>query len=266
MSLLFFSTLFITGCSSQTSEVEIATINKVEGCNDNDPNSIHTIATLDVLTMEKSGGSMREKNMKISNCKFLAILIILLGISNNLNAQVSLGLQGGVNISKTVIDNEIVQPQISSISSFTFGAIINYKINSIISLQSELRYLQSGNEQNLGSGEKITDYFNYLKIPIYAVATLPNLRTAPFILAGINFGYLLKSTSKYYFHNFDFTQFYNRTNISFDIGVGVKHSIFRNVSAQLSGRYSYGIYNIEKELGDRKTRGIQVLLGFLYDI
>jgi len=204
--------------------------------------------------------------MAISKHKILVILLVLLGINYNLNAQVSLGLQGGMNISKTVVDNEIVQPQISSISSFTFGAIINYKINSIISLQSELRYLQSGNEQNLGNVEKITDYFHYLEIPIYAVATLPNLQTAPIVLIGINFGYLLKSTSKYYFHNDDFTQFYNRANISLDVGVGVMHPIFRNVWIQLSGRYSYGIYNIEKELGNRKTRGIQVLLGVFYDI
>lgn len=184
----------------------------------------------------------------------------------DLSAQISMGLQGGVNIPQTEVYNEIVQPKISSINSFTFGAIINYKINSIISLQSELRYLKSGYEQNMGGTEKVTEYFNYLEIPIYAVAELPNSLISPFALAGINMGYLLKATQKYYFHNDDFTEFFNKTNFSIDVGLGIKHSFYKNICVQLSGRYSYGIYNIEKELGSRKTRGMQILLGVLYDI
>jgi opacity protein-like surface antigen len=191
---------------------------------------------------------------------------MVMALTTDLSAQISLGLQGGVNISKTVVDNENVQPKISSINSFTFGAIINYKINSIISLQSELRYLRSGNEQNMSGPEKVIDHFDYLEIPIYAVAGLPNLLIIPFALVGINMGYLLKATQKYYFHNDDFTEFFNKTNFSIDVGLGVKYSFYENIWIQLSGRYSYGIYNIEKELGNRKMRGLQILLGVLYDI
>jgi opacity protein-like surface antigen len=188
-------------------------------------------------------------------------------LSNNLSAQVSLGLQGGLNISKVDVNNEIVQSQISSINSFTFGAIINYKLNSIISLQSELRYLRSGNEQNMGGNEIIIDHFDYLEIPIYAIAEFPNSFISPFALVGINMGYLLKATQKYYFHNDDFTEFFNRTNFSIDVGLGVKHSLYKNIWVQFSSRYSYGIYSLDKEHSDgRKTRGIQILLGVLYSI
>jgi hypothetical protein len=197
---------------------------------------------------------------------FLIVFLMAMALTMNLSAQVSLGLQGGVNISKTVVNNENVQPKISSINSFTFGAIINYKINSVVSLQSELRYLKSGNEQNMGGTEKVIDHFNYLEIPICAVAELPNSFISPFVLVGINMGYLLKATQKYYFHNDDYTEYFKRTNFSIDVGFGVKHSFYKNIWVQLIGRYSYGIYNIEKELSDRKTRGMQILLGVLYDI
>jgi opacity protein-like surface antigen len=196
----------------------------------------------------------------------LTVFLTVIVLTTNLSAQISLGLQGGVNISKTVVDNDKVQSKISGINSFTLGAVINYKINSIISLQSELRYLRSGNEQNISGTVKVTDYFNYLEVPIYAVAELPNSSVSPFVLAGINMGYLLKATQKYYFHNDDDTELFNRTNFAIDVGLGVKHSFYKNIWVQLSGIYSYGIYNIEKDLANRKTRGIQIVLGVLYDI
>jgi len=206
--------------------------------------------------------------MVIPKCNsFLLVFLTIMILTNYLSAQVSLGLQGGLNISKVDLNNEIVQSQISSINSFTFGAIINYKLNSIISLQSELRYLRSGNEQNMGGNEIIIDHFDYLEIPIYAIAELPNSFISPFALVGINMGYLLKATQKYHFHNSDFTEYFNKSNFSIDVGLGVKHSFYKNIWVQFSSRYSFGMYSLDKEHVDgRKTRGIQILLGVLYNI
>jgi hypothetical protein len=116
----------------------------------------------------------------------------------------------------------------------------------------------------LGGNEIIINHFNYLEIPIYTVVELPDLYISPFMLAGINMGYLLKATSKYYFYNDDFTEFYNRINFAIDVGLGIKYSFYKNICLQLSGRYSYGIRHIDKNSYDRHTRGIQILLGVLY--
>lgn len=204
--------------------------------------------------------------MTIAKYNSLLIFVLVITLTPVVNAQISLGLKGGVNISKTVIDDETVQQKISGINSFIIGAVINYKINSVISLQSELRYLRSGNEQIIGETEKIINHFNYLEIPVYALVEFSNSVLSPFLLVGIKTGYLLKATQKYYFHNADFTEFYDRINFSFDAGLGAKYSFYKNISVQLSGVYSYGIYNIEKDPGDRKTRDIQILLGVLYDL
>ena len=78
---------------------------------------------------------------------FIRISALLLLLNIELNAQVQIGIKGGLNITRNTVANQYVQPNISNKTGFTVGAIVNYSISSIFSIQSELVYNQRGLEK-----------------------------------------------------------------------------------------------------------------------
>ena len=115
-----------------------------------------------------------------------------------------------------------------------------------------------------------TDYLDYIEIPIYALVEIPGCLIKPFLLFGVNTGYLLKASATY--NDLGSTspvntlEEYKRINVALDGGAGVKYALDKNVSLLLSGQYSYGIYNIRALFSEQNTREIQILFGVLYKL
>ena len=203
--------------------------------------------------------------------KYFVFIIILLSISTvRLKAQIHLGIQGGLNISSNYYSKEYMRPFVLDKNGFTIGAIINYEMNRIFSLQAEPRYIQRGKKINYLPDFILINSLDYLEMPVLVVAELPDCNLKPILLLGINVGYLLKATEDYEngFTNptNNVIDDYKKMNFTLEGGIGFKYYLDNNISLILSGQYSYGIYNIKKNLSPQRIRGIQVLISTLYNL
>ena len=205
--------------------------------------------------------------------KIIFVTFFFASSTNILQAQLSIGAQGGLNSALLVLSNKAPEAKLSFNNGFVFGTIFNYELNKSFSLQSEPRFIQKGERAQLHLGSINTDtklYYNYLELPIYLVTTLAESQFEPFLLGGVNVGYLVKVKAESVFNGkeetFDLTDDFKKMDITFDVGAGLKYNIDQSTSLLMNVRYSYGIYNISKTEGSVNTRGIQFLLGMLFDL
>lgn len=206
-------------------------------------------------------------------CKIVLLTLFYSLFVNLLTAQISVGIQGGLNSAILNLSNKAPEATLSYTNGFVFGAIINYEIIKIFSLQSEPRYIQKGERAQLDLGNIKTDtkvYHDYLELPIYFVTEFTKAQFSPFALAGINMGYLLKAKAESIYNGkeetFDITDDYKKLDIAIDLGAGLKYELSASTSLLLNTRYSYGIYDISPNEGVVNTRGFQLLIGFLHKL
>ncbi len=205
--------------------------------------------------------------------KIIFVTFFFASSTNILQAQLSTGAQGGLNSALLVLSNKAPEAVLSYNNGFVLGTIINYKLNDYLSIQFEPRFIQKGGRTRLDLGNIKTDsklFYNYLEIPIYVVTELTESRLEPFVLGGLNIGYLLKVKAESIFNGkeetFDLTDDFKKMDIALEVGAGLKYKIDPSASLLINVRYSYGIYNISKTEGSVNTRGIQFLLGMLFDL
>ncbi len=208
-----------------------------------------------------------------SKCKIVLLILFSTLFTNSLTAQISIGIQGGLNSAILNLSNKAPEATLSYNNGFVFGTIINYEINKIFSLQSEPRYIQKGERAQLDLSNFKTDtkiYYDYLELPIYFVTEFTESQFRPFVLAGINMGYLLKVKAESIYNGkeetFEITDDFKKIDIAIELGAGVKYELTASTSLLLNARYSHGIYDISKMEGSVNTRGIQLLLGLLYKL
>ena len=201
------------------------------------------------------------------------ILFFLLTFNNTIFAQFSVGIQGGLNSAILYLSNKAPEGTLYYREGFVVGTIINYEYDDMLNMRSEPRYIQKGERATLNLPGYKTDskiYFNYIELPIYIVAEFTNTQLKPFLLGGINFGYLISAKSESIINNeeytFDIKSDYENIDIAIDLGMGIKYELDKTTSFLLSARYSYGIFDITGRDGTVSTRGIQILFGILYKL
>lgn len=203
------------------------------------------------------------------------ILLVVFSIIfiNSLTAQISIGVQGGLNSAIFKLSNLDPNAKISYNNGIILGSIVNYELNNSFSLQMEPRYIQKGQIGKLKDFAPLEEAeldFHYLEFPIYLVAELSESQLSPFILGGINLGYLIKAKADIVAYGkeetYDITSDYKKFDFAIDLGAGLKYKLDTNTSLLMNVRYSYGIYNLSNMDGSVNTRGIQILLGALYKL
>lgn len=207
------------------------------------------------------------------NLKLTLLVIFFIVFVDSLTAQISIGIQGGLNSAILKLSNKAPEAELSYNDVLVLGTIINYEINKMFSLQSEPRFIQKGQRVKFDMSDLKADskiFFNYLELPIYFVTEFTESQLRPFVLGGINLGYLLKVKAKSNYNGnemiFDITDDYKKIDIAVDLGIGLKYEITSTADLLLNTRYSYGIYDISKLDGSINTRGIQILIGLLYKL
>ena len=208
-----------------------------------------------------------------SNLKVVLVIFLSVIFTKSINAQISIGVQGGFNSAILELSNKAPEAKLSYNNGYVLGAIINYEITKVFSLQVEPRFIQKGERAKLDVGYLKVDnklFYNYLELPIYFVAEFTELQLRPFILGGINIAYLLKvkaeTNNNGKEETFDITEDFKKHDLAVDLGMGIKYKATSSSSFLFSIRYSYGVYDISKNEGTIKTRGFQILLGYLYNL
>lgn len=205
----------------------------------------------------------------IKNYSILILFYIFL-FCNYSTAQWSVGIQGGVNISKYELSNKSVEVDVSNKYGIILGGIINYDINNNFYLVSGVRYIQKGGQVKINFPGFLADnkaYFNYLEIPAYFNFSLFESNIKPDIYAGVEFGYLLKAKSEGTVNGekseVDYTDDFKKIDVALAIGLGLKYYVGNNISYLLKTNYSYGIKKISEQIS---TRGIHISFGILYNL
>jgi len=209
----------------------------------------------------------------LGRVKIIITIMMVLISSLTVNAQFSIGIQGGLNSGRLDADNLVDGAKVSYKNGLTIGGIVNYQITDMFSLQTEPRYIQKGERVEYSVGSFDADnkiYFNYMELPIYLITEFDVSEFSPMLIGGVNLGYLLNTDVETNINgeeeNFDITDDYNNIDLSIEFGVGLKYKMNNVTNLLLNVRYSHGIYDISKMDGLVITRGIQLLLGILYKL
>lgn len=208
----------------------------------------------------------------------------------NSNAQVQIGVQGGINL--TNVKMELSQPGFESAmrTRGIFGGILTYNFSSILSLQFEPAYVEKGAKVNFTTEESgytvnIESFVsaNYFDLPILLKAALPYGPLRPYVLAGGSIAFLLGDAKmkieSAYVNGQDVIslvpaelreQTLNLKKqdyiLCFGGGVTFPLALF---DLFIEGRYDLGLGNINNEPGDQteiKTTGFQIKAGLLLSL
>lgn len=158
---------------------------------------------------------------------FLSVLLLIASFSY---AQIRLGFKAGLNVA-TIKDEGLNSKARVGLNA---GGIVQIKLPGKFLLRPELLYSLKGNSIPAGQyHSKVIRSFHYIAIPVL-IGFRPTENFA--LLAGPEFGFLAKATSRYDGSNNDISKFYN----DFDMGVdlGLAYNITKNIGIDL--RYNYG--------------------------
>lgn len=201
--------------------------------------------------------------------KLLFTIFFVLFYVSAINAQLSIGLKGGINFGNMKMSNLIPGVQTSPKSGVAIGGFIEYEFSNIFASLLEIRYVQKGIEGKINIPDYISEakyYFNYLEFPLYFTFKIDDHALKPFLIGGINLGYLLSAnvegTTNGEKVSYDRIDEYEKVDLAVDFGIGLEYLISTDLSYLFSLNYSYGLTDILKWPDDTNYhRGILLLIG-----
>ncbi len=224
----------------------------------------------------------------------IALLSLLVALSvADLSAQISLGIRGGLNLSKWAL-NDAAKKELGgfdqeSINALLFGALAEIRLSNNLAIQPEVNFIQKGTK--LVAEEKApvplkvegTTTLNYLEVPLLLkVGT--GFGVGRFdLLLGPSFGYALNGkrelkatvagrteTEK---EDVDFEKDeIARTDVGAQVGASLGLGLGSSARLFVDGRYLLGFSNLDqhehgggnKEEHTVRNRGIALTAGLLF--
>ena len=200
----------------------------------------------------------------------LLILVLIISPFNYLSAQWSVGMQGGISISRYELTDKAPDVDLSNKYGLIVGGLVSYDISNKFYLMSGVRYIQKGGQVRINFPSFITDnklYVNYLEIPVYFNFTPFESDIQPIIYGGPEIGYLLNAKSRGTINGenieIDYKDHFKKIDIALAIGLGLRYNMRNNLSYLFDINYSYGVKYISEQI---RTRGIYISVGVLYDL
>lgn len=179
---------------------------------------------------------------KIKKIRLIGIIIAAMFIFNMIQAQGSMGIRAGVNISKQDFENNNQNQDIKSKLGADIALVWDFPVSSPITLSPELHWIQKGAKiENLdGPFTESIRTFDYLEIPVLLRIHFGE-GSGIFLLGGPSVGYLLNGTDKDGDGNRNDIDldFYKRAEFGAHVGGGIALGAFL-----LDVRYIVGLTNI----------------------
>ena len=203
--------------------------------------------------------------------KLLVISILALGLvfaTSPANAQMNIGVKGGVSFAKTAVSGGGISVSSSTTTGFLGGVYTSFELGSGLMVQPEVLYVQKGAENNnpIGGGTRTTS-LDYIEIPVlakYGFSTGGSF--TPYVAAGPYLAFNM---------NAEVEQGGNTTDIS-DSVKGTDFGLSGEVGADISGfnigvRYDLGLTGINESTGsgfaggaDTKNRAFFITAGYSF--
>lgn len=212
----------------------------------------------------------------VNKCLFVLILLIL--STSNSNAQdFSLGVKGGGSLNRMNFAN--FSPDYETNYGFSFGVIGNYKINQLLSFETDLLIAQKGTKYR-DPNYHFSYTLDYISLPLLVKLYMPvESDFKPHLDLGPSINYLInnqKGIDRIIDPNKDYTHEYTPPTIdytsktrAFDFGIitglGLDFKFFTH-TVSMEAQYEFGLTNIDKGIGNGpiKNRTFSILLGYLF--
>jgi hypothetical protein len=208
--------------------------------------------------------------MKIMNV-FL-VLFVTLCMALPAGAQVHLGVLGGLNLASCDVDPLEGGMEISNLTVFGFGGVLDYDLNEFITLHLEPMYLQKGAKGDWDIFE-LESKLAYIEIPVMLKYAFGTSEIKPYVIAGPTIGYLLSGKGKVSGGGYSEEEDIKDETKSLDFGIGFGAGVsvaMSNNSIFLEARYALGLTNINDDPDDPdtdvKTKGIQIFAGITFPL
>ncbi|WP_180336325.1 porin family protein [Pontibacter ramchanderi] len=191
--------------------------------------------------------------------KFLLTLLFAVGMAFTSMAQsVSFGPRVGATFSKISLsegEDDEMEDEIKYNPGLQVGAVANFAISELVSIQPELLFMQKGFK--IGDSDAyIKGKSNYIEVPVLAKITFGSEQVKGFVTGGPTAGYLVsgKSSIKYgdneVSESYEFEDEDNRMELGASFGVGLAFG-----ALNLDVRYGLGLTSLyETESGESKSR------------
>jgi hypothetical protein len=206
---------------------------------------------------------------------FYNIFLILFLILNNIItvAQIRVGLHVGLNLANAVYS--IKEAPIKTKIGLVGGGLIEYKVLDFLFIQPEFSFIQKGiniepmfdnDTKYLVPDSKESITLNYFQIPLLLKIKFEINNIRPFIFAGPNFGFLLKTQgvkeSPTFNKTVSYKDHFESVDFATDFGLGAEYALSKYTDVFANLRYSLGLSdNLKSSDISYNTRGIQFMVG-----
>ncbi len=217
------------------------------------------------------------------NLLFLAVFLLTGFVAQ---AQISVGLKGGVNLAKLEYSNDgldslNVSIDDKNVTGLIAGAVIEIGVVNHFAILGELNFIQKGTLQEFADGSdfiKSKATFNYLEVPILAKLSIGSEKLGAYLLAGPNFSYGLSGKSSVEINiggtvdkeeqDLDWKDDeIKRTDFGLNFGAGLQFGL-GNARIFTDARYNIGFTNLDDSNNNDNSsithRGIALTAGVLF--
>ena len=189
---------------------------------------------------------------------FLSSLFVLAGLSAYSQAQVAIGIKGGLNFAN--LDASSATAAYNSRTGYHAGGFVLFKFSKI-GIQPEIIFSRQGSSYKPLNGTSLDTRYDYVNVPIilklYTVAGIN-------IQAGPQFGFLASASQEVSNNGLSSTVDIKNTLKSSDISVALGLGWDLPFGLTLDARYNLGLTKINDVTGstDAKNQVIQLSAGF----
>jgi len=229
--------------------------------------------------------------MKLSSKTVLLSVLVALSAAE-LSAQISLGIRGGLNLSKWSLNDEAKKEiegfDLENINALLLGALVEIRLSNNLAIQPEVNFIQKGSRLVAVETAPVpikvegTTTLNYVEVPLLLkVGT--GFGVGRFdVLLGPSFGYALSGKRKFKAtvagqtetetENVDFDEDdIARTDVGAQVGASLGLGLGSSARLFVDGRYLLGFSNLDQHEhtggGDEPTirnRGIALTAGIIF--
>lgn len=214
--------------------------------------------------------------MMKSTIKFLATLLFLTGTYGFLNAQIGLGIRGGVNIATTEMEEKIDGNWETDMQDYKLGInaslLAEIGFSDRFAFQPEVNFIQKGSKKDVQNGAThvVTTNMNYVEVPLLLKGSFGKGNLKFNALLGPTFGYAFNG--KVNFNDTDTDIDFEKDKIKqADIGAMLGLGLGLDAGPGtlfLDGRLGWGISNLnDAENSDNiqwHNRGLNVGIGYIF--
>ncbi len=222
--------------------------------------------------------------------RIFLLLVPVLMVACSINAQIKMGLIGGINFSDAK-QTQLFFTDTESTTNFAVGGVLDYQLTDNFSIKLEPLYIEKGSYGELNVSNfvpaKISLNLSYFEIPVLFKYSVGNT-VQPYMFVGPTIGFKLDSDIMLEAGPFEFGidagDVLEKLEYSLNIGGGINYQIDELATIFFEAKYVFGLTDIIKKgdfkirIGDElehgqivdgtkyNNRGIQLMLGFTFPL